>query len=151
MAAHTAPTGKTFYCTPCWTAQILSKSLFSPHQKKPTAVLHLDCELDLLFIISRVKKKRVESSLSHTRKRDIARPRKSQLSFARNGELLFSAGGWDPFPPLLWEPSLSSHAHPQRQTPVPDGDGLHVSRPLLLRSLPRYYISVVGDSCPELS
>lgn len=129
----------------------VSNFFFFPSPKKTTAVLHLDCELDLLCIISRVKKKQVESSLSQTRKRDIARPRKSQLSFARNGELLFSAGGWDPFPPLLWEPSLSSHAHPQRQTPVPDGDGLHVSRPLLLRSLPRYYISVVGDSCPELS
>lgn len=56
-----------------------------------------------------------------------------------------------PFPPLLWEPSLSSHAPTPRQTPVPDGDDLRVSRPLLLRSLPRYYISVVGDSCPEIS
>ena len=34
---------------------------------------------------------------------------------------------------------------------MPDGDDLRVSRPLLLRSLPRYYISVVGDSCPEIS
>ena len=34
---------------------------------------------------------------------------------------------------------------------MPDGDDLRVSRPLLLRSLPRYYISVVGDSCLEIS
>lgn len=56
-----------------------------------------------------------------------------------------------PLPPLLWEPPPSSHAPTPRQTPVPDGDDLRVSRPLLLRSLPRYYISVVGDSCPEIS
>lgn len=101
------------------------------------------------------KKKRVERSFfffPQPRKRDIALGLGSlNFSFARNGELLFSAGGWDPFPPLLWEPSLSSHAPTPRQTPVPDGDDLRVSRPLLLRSLPRYYISVVGDSCPEIS
>lgn len=121
-------------------------------------MLHLNCELDLLCIISHVKKKKkwVERSFlfffPQPRKRDIALGLGSlNFSFARNGELLFSAGGWDPFPPLLWEPSLSSHAPTPRQTPVPDGDDLRVSRPLLLRSLPRYYISVVGDSCPEIS
>lgn len=53
-----------------------------------------------------------------------------------------------PFPPLLWEPSPSSHAPTPRQPPVPEGDDLRVTASQV--SAPLLH-PVVGDGCLELS
>lgn len=72
-------------------------------------------------------------------------PQKSQLLFDRSAKSCRGVGSLSPALGALTEQPCA------RAEADTGGDDRRVGTPRLLRSLPRYYISVVGGSCPEIS